>query len=114
MCRLLRSWRRRVAVQGHSMEPTLYAGDWLLVDPVAYRTRAPTAGELVVAVDPRKPDRWLVKRVADVTADGRLALAGEHPAHADDRSLIDPVGHDALIGRPWLRYWPIRRFGRLD
>lgn len=95
------------------MEPTLRGGDWLLVDPLAYRTRSPTAGELVVAVDPRQPDRWLVKRVADVLSDGRLALAGDHPAHAADDRTIGAVGGAELIGRPWLCYWPISRFGRL-
>jgi len=112
MRRLLRSWRWRVAVEGHSMEPTLYAGDWLLVDPGAYRTLTPTVAELVVAVDPRQPDRWLVKRVADIGPDGRLALAGDHPAHAGEGESIG-AGRSDLIGRPWLRYWPISRFGRL-
>jgi hypothetical protein len=94
------------------MEPTLQADDWLLVDPLAYRRTQPVVGDLVVTIDPRRPDRWLVKRVAHVLADGRLALAGDHPAHADDEA-IGAVGRAELIGRPWLRYWPISRFGRL-
>lgn len=113
MRRLLRSWRRRVAVEGHSMEPTLRAGDWLLVDPDAYRARMPTVGQLVVARDPRQPERWLVKRAAGLTADDRLTLAGDHPAHGDDEEMIGAVGRAGLVGRPWLRYWPVGRFGRL-
>jgi signal peptidase I len=111
--RLLRAWRWRVAVEGHSMEPTLRAGDWLLVDADAYHRRAPARGDLVVAADPRQADRWLVKRVADVLPDGRLTLAGEHPAHAGDADSIGAIETAAVIGRPWLRYWPARRFGRL-
>jgi signal peptidase I len=108
---VLRSWPWRVAVEGHSMEPTLRAGDWLLVDPLAYAGHNPQAGQLVVACDPRRTDRWLIKRAADVLPDGRLTLAGDHPAHRDeDLGSLEP---DALIGRPWLRYRPLRRFGRL-
>jgi len=90
MRRLLRSWRWRVAVSGHSMEPTLRDGDWLLVDPAAHAQRAPKMGDLVVARDPRAPERLIVKRVAGVAADG-LRLAGDHPAHADDAGLIGPL-----------------------
>ena len=107
---LPRSWYARVAVKGHSMEPTLADGDWLLVDPLAYSARFPRPGELVVVADPRDDRRLLVKRVASVTEDGEIALIGDHPAHAVEGALaeIDP---DAVIGRPWLRYWPFERFG---
>src|SRR5688572_24173347 len=75
LTRLRRSWGARVAVRGHSMEPTLAAGDWLLVDPLAYRERPPRQGDLVVARDPRMSERVIVKRVAEVLPDGRLVLA---------------------------------------
>ncbi|MDQ3938410.1 MAG: S26 family signal peptidase [Chloroflexota bacterium] len=112
--RFRRSWAWRVTVEGHSMEPTLRAGDWLLVDPLAYRIHRPRAGELVVAADPRLPSRWLIKRVAAATGDGKLVLVGDHPRHAIDGGgdplRVEPA---ALLGRPWLRYWPLSRFGRL-
>jgi signal peptidase I len=112
---LPRSWSERVAVKGHSMEPTLADGDWLLVDPLAYSARLPRPGELVVVADPRLPSRTLVKRVTYVDSDGYLALTGDHPAHRHlpgytqpEQILVDP---DAVVGRPWLRYWPFERFG---
>jgi len=92
------------------MEPTLRAGDWLLVDPDAYRRGAPQLGELVVAADPRRPARLIVKRLSVVDADGQLSVAGDHPAHADERLLV--TAND-LLGRPWFRYWPIARLGRV-
>ena len=105
-----RQWAARVAVKGHSMEPTLSDGDWLLVDPLAYSARFPRPGELVVVTDPHDDRRLLVKRVATVANDGVAALVGDHPAHATEEDLgeIDP---DAVVGRPWLRYWPFERFG---
>ena len=92
------------------MEPTLADGDWLLVDPLAYSARFPRPGELVVVTDPRDDRRLLVKRVAHAAADGVLSLSGDHPAHAVEAKLGD-VDPDAVVGRPWLRYWPFERFG---
>jgi len=109
--RLGRSWESRVAVEGHSMDPTLLDGDWLLVDPDAHRRRAPKVGELVVARDPRVTQRMLVKRVVAIDGDGRLTLAGDHAAHAADGTRIGTVESAAILGRPWFRYWPLDRFG---
>lgn len=95
------------------MEPTLRAGDWLLVDPTAFRRRPPKPGHLVVAADPRRPDRELVKRVAAIDLDGRLLLTGDaRDASTDSRTFgaIDPA---AVRGRPWFRVRPLERFGRI-
>lgn len=113
LARLWRSWPSRVAVAGHSMEPTLMAGDWLLVDPAAFARRPPGPGDLVVAADPRAPGRWIVKRIWEVQHDGRLRLAGDHPAHAADWAALGPVRPAAVAGRPWLRYWPVSRLSRV-
>jgi nickel-type superoxide dismutase maturation protease len=109
--RIIRSWPARVAVDGHSMEPTLRPGDWLLVDPAAQARRAPRAGDIVVARDPRLPARTIVKRVTAVERDGTIRVAGDHPGHADESELIGAVAPADIIGRPWLRYWPRRRIG---
>jgi nickel-type superoxide dismutase maturation protease len=100
----------RVAVAGHSMEPSLRDGDWLLVDPDAYRQGSPRRGDLVVARDPRDARRTLIKRVGEVD-DGRLSLVGDHPAHASDAETLGLVDASAVLGRPWFRYWPLPRVG---
>ncbi len=67
----------------------------------------------MVAVDPRDPDRELVKRVSAVDLDGRLLLAGDaRDASTDSRTFgaIDPT---AVRGRPWFRVKPLTRFGRI-
>jgi nickel-type superoxide dismutase maturation protease len=113
--RLIRSWAARVAVEGDSMRPTLEAGDWLLVDPDAYGAAAPEAGDLVLVPDPRRPSRLLVKRVAEVHDDGReLFVTGDaHQASTDSR-VFGSVALSTLQGRPWFRYWPLRRLGRIS
>jgi phage repressor protein C with HTH and peptisase S24 domain len=92
----------RVAVAGHSMEPGLRDGDWLLVwrDPRRFR-----GGDIVVARDPRDTSRLIVKRVREAT-DSQLWLESDHPAHASE--VIGPVGRPDVRGRVVLRYWPPR------
>lgn len=93
-----------MAVAGHSMAPTLREGDWLLYVRLG---RAPRAGDVVVARDPREPERWLIKRVRGVEGDA-ISLAGDVPGHD-----AGPVRRDAIMGRAVLRYWPLRRVGPL-
>jgi len=87
------------------MAPTLLDGDWLLVDPDA----RPKVGELVVA---RSGEGLVVKRVAALSGKSDVALAGDaasRDGHAHD--LITETA--ALAGRPWFRYWPLVRAGRV-
>jgi nickel-type superoxide dismutase maturation protease len=110
---LARSWQARVAVEGPSMEPTIRAGDWLLVDPQAYRERPPRPGDLVLAPDPRADDRLLIKRVDSVDPDGWLRLAGDDPDQSTDSRAFGAVDPATVAGAPWFRYWPPGRIARL-
>jgi nickel-type superoxide dismutase maturation protease len=110
---LARSWRARVAVEGRSMAPTLQPGDWLLADPEAYRDRTPRLGELVLVPDPREAQRLLVKRVVGHGAQGWLVVGGDHPAASTDSRTFGALDPATVEGRPWFRYWPLTRMGRL-
>ncbi len=110
--RVTRSWPGRVAVTGLSMAPGLLPGDWLLVEPL--RAGSPPAkGDLVVVPDPRQPVRLLVKRVIAVGSVGALRLQGDAPDSSTDSRTFGPVDGAAVLGRPWFRYWPPARFGRI-
>jgi len=101
----------RVAVAGQSMEPTFRDGDWLLVRRLR---RPPRPGEVVVAADPREPERLLVKRVRSVAPDG-VTIQGDHadPAESTDSRQFGPIPRSAIVGRPVLRYAPLDRIGRV-
>ena len=112
--RLARSWGARVAIEGDSMQPTLAPGDWVLVDPAAYVTAPPLTGDLVLVPDPREPRRLLVKRVAEVHDGGReLFVSGDAHGASTDSRTFGSVATSTLQGRPWFRYWPPRRTGRI-
>lgn len=114
------------------MQPSIDPGDWLLVDPTV--ARWPRRGSIVVFREPgadllaikrvagrpldwieyaggwlqlRDDEAWLVSDAADADLDA----AGEGRA-VDSRSY-GPVPVEALVGRAWFRYFPLRRIGRL-
>jgi signal peptidase I len=121
-----------VMVAEASMLPAIEPGDWLLVDPTLRRW--PRRGSIVVF---REPETGLlaIKRVAARPgdwmrfADGWLQLADDEAwllSDATDEIAAEagwgpvadsrrygPVTIDALVGRAWFRYGPMRRIGRL-
>ena len=128
--RLKGPWR--VAVAEASMTPSILAGDWLLVDPSVGRWprrgsvvvfREPGSGVLAIKRVAGRPgdwvpfsDAWL--RLADdeawlmSDADDEALEADGHGRAVDSRAY-GPVPGEALLGRAWFRYWPVRRVGRL-
>jgi signal peptidase I len=114
------------------MLPAIEPGDWLLVDPTTHRW--PRRGSVVLFREPDS-DELAIKRVAAGPGDrvrfagGFLAMGpGEAWLTADattaatadagygppiDSNRFGPVPVEALVGRVWLRYAPLARFGRI-
>ena len=49
-----------------------------------------------------------------VVPEGELFLMGDHRSDSADSRVFGPVEIDQVIGRAWLRYWPIDTFGILQ
>ena len=94
-----------VQVRGRSMAPTLLPGDRLLVARLP-----PRAGDVVVAADPRAPERELIKRVSGLDAAG-VRLRGDNPAASTDERSFGAVPAETVAWRVIARYWPIPRVG---
>lgn len=90
------------------MRPTLEPGDRLLVR----RTRRVVGGQLVVVGDPRAPARAIVKRAVGVWAGGVDVRGDDQDASTDSRTF-GTVPWALVRGRPWYRYAPAERAGRL-
>jgi nickel-type superoxide dismutase maturation protease len=95
------------------MVPTLLPGDRVLVWRGLGPLRPPVReGDLVAVVDPRDPDRVMVKRVAGRTGDD-LIVRGDNEGASTDSRHFGAVGRAALRGRVIYRYLPEERRGRL-
>lgn len=46
--------------------------------------------------------------------EGELFLMGDHRSNSADSRTFGPVELEQIIGRAWLRYWPLSAFGILD
>jgi nickel-type superoxide dismutase maturation protease len=80
MSRLVEFFVRRVSVEGTSMEPTYLPGELLTA---LRRWRRVRPGDVVVVRDPRKPDRWLLKRCV-ARFGSRLDLRGDNTSASTD------------------------------
>jgi signal peptidase I len=73
----------RIRVDGFSMEPTLHNDEYVMVDKVTYRFRAPQRGDVIVFHFPRDPSQEYIKRVIGLPGDtidshdGRLYVNGQ-------------------------------------
>ncbi|MEK7452421.1 MAG: signal peptidase I [Patescibacteria group bacterium] len=72
-------------VKGASMEPNFYDQEYLIIDELTWRTRAPVRGEIVVFRYPRDPSQYFIKRV--------IGLPGETVQVSDGHVTIFNTDH---------------------
>jgi nickel-type superoxide dismutase maturation protease len=89
--------RKRLQVTGESMLPTLMPNDIVLIDTNAYNTATPHIGEVVLVKHPYK-DLLIIKRVADITPEGRLELRSDNPQVGSDSRQFGTIGMQQIIG----------------
>lgn len=83
------------------MEPTLTAGDIVLVDNRAYDTTEPIGGDVVVAIHPRQPKLRIIKRVGTVDDELGMYLESDNRSEPDaqDSRTFGFVETNLLIGK---------------
>jgi len=96
-------------VVGPSMEPTLRAGDRVIVDLWTFRRRAPEPGEIVLFRGPG--DLPMVKRVVRVEVEVGIEVVGDAPGRSRDSREFGPVPLGNVRGRVVWRYWPPSGWG---
>lgn len=87
--------RRLFRVRGDSMQPTLQPGEWVLVDLAPPMPVKP--GDVVVARDPRRAGRFLVKRVGSRGPES-VALISDNPLEAVDSRQLGSLPEALVFG----------------
>lgn len=102
-------------VSGDSMVPTFHNGDYLIVDELSYRFRAPSRGDIVIFRSPVEPKKHLIKRIIGIPGDttGSLMLGkdeyfveGDNRAESFDSRYWGALSRKLITGRALLRLWP--------
>ena len=98
---------QRTEVEGASMENTLHNGDNLIVDKLSYRFRDPERFDIIVF-----PFQY---QAPIVLGEDEYFVMGDNRNNSSD-SRTDIVGNikrEDIIGKAWLRIWPLSDFGVL-
>jgi signal peptidase I len=94
--------KRVIGVGGdtvHVQDGSVFLNGTKLVEPYVFKEDGETqATETLGDVD-----TWVIP-------DGQLLLMGDHRGSSADSREFGPVDVTAVIGRAWLRYWPIDTF----
>jgi signal peptidase I len=109
-------------VQQESMENTLMPDQYVLVDKLTPRFDPYHRGHVFVnGVQISEP--YVFAGQPTLLADGgskqwtlgpnQLFVMGDHRQASQDSREFGPIDKSAVVGRAWIRYWPISQFGFL-
>ena len=143
-------------VNGASMIPSYYDGEYLIVDEISYRLGDPQRGDVIVFRYPADRSQFFIKRIIGLPGD-RVVIGGGlvtvYPHDQEEGIIIDepyllpetptlsavdsvleennffvlgdnrnqsldsrrfgPLERKDIVGRVWLRGWPLDRLGVL-
>jgi nickel-type superoxide dismutase maturation protease len=88
-------WREIFLVEGDSMFPTLKDGDFVLINPYA----EPKTGNIVLAQHPFKQSVKIVKRLKEITAEGRFFLVGDNLPESTDSRSFGAIARKDILGK---------------
>ncbi len=94
--------KRVIGLPGETIEIKeggVYVDGTRLDEPYVYDLQPTTTNE--------QPARWVVPA-------GELFVMGDHREASADSRAFGPIEVSAVIGRAWLRYWPISTLGILQ
>ncbi|MBU5537194.1 MAG: nickel-type superoxide dismutase maturation protease [Candidatus Aenigmarchaeota archaeon] len=81
------------------MEPNFKAGDYILVNKLAYIFKNPSKGDVVVLRHPKEKGKFLIKRISLVTNSDEYYVVGDNKNFSQDSRHFGPVKKDLIIGK---------------
>ena len=91
----------RIRVDSFSMEPTLFKGNYVVVNKLSYKIGTPVQGDIVVFRYPPNPDEQYIKRVVGIPGD-RIHIS-DGKVFVNDDLLTEPyLGVPTKSGGDWV------------
>jgi len=78
----------RIRIEGYSMEPTLFNGEFIIVNKLAYHFGTPQFGDVIVFHYPRDPSQEYIKRIIGLSGDKIVITDGQ--LFINDLALSEP------------------------
>jgi len=100
---LVRQVIQNYRIESHSMQPTFYEGQFILVNKLAYKLGEPERGDVVVFHNPSNESEDYIKRIIGLPGD-KLEI-DRQIVYINDEVLDEPF--DRNMFRPETRYGPI-------
>lgn len=82
-------------VEGDSMLPILKDGDYVFINPHAQ----PNVGDIVLARHPFKQSVKIIKRVAEISPEGKFTLLGDNLAESTDSRSFGALAAKNILGK---------------
>lgn len=95
-------WREIFAIEGDSMQPTLKKGDCVFINPKA----EPKAGDIVLFRHPYKKSVKAIKRLAQITEDGKYLVVGDNKFESSDSRTFGAIAAKDILGVAVCRFPP--------
>lgn len=87
--------RQGFVVEGNSMLPTLKTGDAVLINPQAnFET-----GDIVLANHPFKQSVKILKRISEISEDGKFFLIGDNKDESSDSRSFSAISESEILGK---------------
>lgn len=90
-------WREIFLIEGDSMLPVLKPGDRVFIDPSA--TAEFREGDIVLARHPFKQSVKIIKRIREITPEGRFFLVGDNLPESTDSRSFGAISRKDILGK---------------
>ncbi len=95
-------WRDIFIIEGDSMSPTLKQGDRIFIN----RKAEPKSGDIVLFRHPYKKNVKAVKRLAQITEDGKYYVLGDNKFESNDSRSFGAIPAKDILGVAVCRFSP--------